>query len=365
MSILMLVLTACGSFHPTTTTTTPVPATTSACAAPNDKPATYFGVDVNIESKGIMQHFPQILQDIENLGAGWIRVGLPWSLIEPQQGVYQWSQADQLVSQIASYHLHILANLGNTPAWAAVGGQDNQYGEGVPANPQVFGQFAGTVAKHFAGRICAFKIYNEPYNSSQYWPGGTPGQYAATLAAAYTAIHQAAPGDLVLNGGIGCVSNPTNRSNGIAQNFWFYALIHDPTYPMGKYMDIESYHFDALGEVYAQDKVACTEAALASTGYSRPGWVDEWSYPSTPQAQAVMRVPGGYDQGEPSQSAYVVAWSKQMLSLSGIQKEFYTTLTDFKASAPQFLSTGLVTDDGTLKPAYYALQHFWKTYNGS
>jgi|GEM_PF-1597957 hypothetical protein len=371
MSILALLLAGCGRhvFRPVIITPAPTssgnnvppPTTSGPCAAPNDTPATYFGVDINLQTIGGARNLPTVLQDIQQLGAGWVRIGFPWSVIEPAPGVYHWTQVDRLVALIAGqYHLHILAELDTVPTWAAVGGQVNKYGNGVVANPQDFGQFAAAVAQHFAGQVCAFKIFNEPYNSGMYWPNGTPHQYAATLAAAYVAIHQAEPDDLVLDGGIGCVSNPTNRSNGIVQNQWFYQLVNDPQYPLGKYVDVLSYHFDALGEAYAADKVNCTRAALAKTGYNRPGWADEWSYPSDPQAQAFDAIPG-YEDGEQSQAAYVALWARQILSLPGMEKEFYLSLNDL-SGAPQFRSVGLIDNSGQPKPAFTALQQVWKSY---
>lgn len=58
-------------------------------------------------------------QKTAELGTGSVRIGLNWFEIEPQQDVYNWARADDMISRASNRGLQIFATLAYSPSWAA------------------------------------------------------------------------------------------------------------------------------------------------------------------------------------------------------------------------------------------------------
>ncbi|MFI5271408.1 MAG: endo-1,4-beta-xylanase [Ktedonobacterales bacterium] len=353
-----LLLAACGGS--TSASQPPLPRGTvgplppqTACADPSGIPQTRFGVDINVAQVGLA-NFGPLLDQAATLGVGWVRAGFSWKQIEPQPGQWDYTQPDAIVAQAQAHHLHLLIGLGNTPQWAladpsaVAAGQD-----GPPADPAAFGAFAAAMATRYRGTVCAWRVYNEPWNTNKSWRGGTPAQYAATLAAAYTAIHSAAAEDLVMPGGVNCTFNPTDQQ-AQRNNATFQQLLTDPKYPMDRYMDIEDIHIGHSTVAMARDKINCTQQALTHYGGAKRVWVTEFGYSSDPSTQPLA----AYRNGADAQAQYIRDVAPGVLALTGVAKIFWVYLTDNPTAAvPLERSQGLIAADGTPKPAFTAYQH--------
>ena len=115
----------------------------------------------------------------------------------------------------------VLGLLNSTPGWATGGTAIAS----PPDSPDTFGNFAGTVAGHFAGRIAAYELWNEE-NAVQFWKSGPqgpqPDRYTDLLKAAYPKIKAADPGATVVAGGLSptinffsITKNPVDYVNGM------------------------------------------------------------------------------------------------------------------------------------------------------
>ncbi|MEA2310603.1 MAG: hypothetical protein QOE28_571 [Solirubrobacteraceae bacterium] len=103
----------------------------------------------------------------KRLGVTALRVNLPWTRVAPDAEsttapdapVYDFSAYDTVVDEAAANGIRVQLTLaGPAPAWATGNGK-------VSADrPDAvrFGQFAGAAAAHFAGRVRALSIWNEP-----------------------------------------------------------------------------------------------------------------------------------------------------------------------------------------------------------
>ena len=58
------------------------------------------------------------------------RVELPWPLIEPQRGVFDWTRADAIVLAAGSHNVQLQPVLVYTPAWSDSGGMTLAPGNG-------------------------------------------------------------------------------------------------------------------------------------------------------------------------------------------------------------------------------------------
>src|SRR5919202_6482029 len=120
---------------------------------------------------GIAEGFrnPGVMADI---GAGWERLVLPWDQIQPDQAG-DFSHLGQTISRQQidaelSRGTRVAGLFQFTPPWAASNPADGK--RAVPKNLDLafddpnnyFGQFAYRTARHYAGQIDAWIIWNEP-----------------------------------------------------------------------------------------------------------------------------------------------------------------------------------------------------------
>ncbi len=59
-----------------------------------------------------------LLDEVEVLGVGWIRIDFIWLLVEPEQDVFDWSLYDRIVREADERGLKVSATIAGTPAWA-------------------------------------------------------------------------------------------------------------------------------------------------------------------------------------------------------------------------------------------------------
>jgi hypothetical protein len=126
------------------------------------------------------------LQAMQEAGIKWGRQDFTWRQIERNKGEYAFEPYDRLVEQCRKHGLLLFGNLAYGPAF-----HDPRTTEGVEA----YCAFARAAAKHFAGRVDYWQIWNEP--NGGFWKG-SPEQYARLLAASGKAIHEANPNAKVL-----------------------------------------------------------------------------------------------------------------------------------------------------------------------
>jgi hypothetical protein len=194
---------------PPTTPTTTTPTTTSP-VAPTPASSVYLppaaggmvGGDGFSEGSSILwdsgADLATRLDGIAATGARWLRVDVRWPDLEPSKGAYNWGSADRVVNAAAARGLNVLGTIDYTPGWARPGGTDEKT---PPTNPADYASFADAAARHFAGKIQAYEIWNEE-NSSAFWAtGADPARYVALLKPAYTAIKAVSPSVTVLTGG--------------------------------------------------------------------------------------------------------------------------------------------------------------------
>ena len=128
----------------------------------------------------------QRLEGFQQAGIKWGRQDFTWSSIEKEPGKYDWAPYDKLVEDCLSHGLRIFGNFAYGPKF-----HDPRTPEGAAA----YAKFAAEAAKRYKGKVDHWQIWNEP--NGGFW-NGTPEQYAAMMAAAGKAIHEANPDAKVL-----------------------------------------------------------------------------------------------------------------------------------------------------------------------
>jgi polysaccharide biosynthesis protein PslG len=188
----------------TTTTTTTTSTSTTSAAAPASSGGVSGGLDVglNTDIGGWGTSQAQRMNQIENQTATkWIREAFDWSQIEPQNGSYDFSNYDTLVTLAAQNGVHILANLLSAPSWAAATWNT------IPSDPSAYASFVATVVSRYGPHgsfwtnhptltkdpITTYELLNEPYYDNGDNGDYNPGRYARLIKAAGAAGHTADP----------------------------------------------------------------------------------------------------------------------------------------------------------------------------
>lgn len=291
------------------------------------------------------------------LGVRNVRVLIPWYDVEPDEGVYKWDNIDRVVAAADKRGMGVLATVTHSPYWAVRPGDTPV--TSPPADPAVFGDFAGLVAQRFAGKIAAYEVWNEPNGAIAFTPTPDAARYTELLKDAYAKIKAADPSVTVIGGILGAV--PTRPGESIDSPTFLQQM-----YDAGAhgYFDAIAFHPYQFTTPYSQgldltgsplNEVNAMRALMVAKGDGgKLIWATEYGLatiaPITPADQAVT---------EEHQAAYIkdfiAAWSAQ--SFAGPM--FIYTMQD----KPQYTgsledSFGLYRADGTPKPAAQVVADF-------
>jgi hypothetical protein len=141
------------------------------------------------------------------LGAGFTRIGLYWSQLEPKPGEWRWTELDAYLDQIADPEEAILT-LSSASPWATRSA--NWVFPSSPAKDAAdYAAFVRAVVQHSKGRIHYFQSDPEP-NNPFFWQGSAE-DFAAQQRVFYGAVKAADPKAVVVLGGCDGLFDPTGE----------------------------------------------------------------------------------------------------------------------------------------------------------
>jgi hypothetical protein len=144
---------------------------------------------------------------LRSLSGGVTFYEVPWCEIEPQPGVFDWSNPDVVVNSAASLGFTTMLKIRVGQCWAT--GKSPQYVRGVQHKtesgmPQDLTAYAGfvrrVVNRYSSLGVHEYAVENE-VNSASFW-SGTPDEYGTLVGVAAKAIHAADPRAEVLDSGM-------------------------------------------------------------------------------------------------------------------------------------------------------------------
>ena len=135
-----------------------------------------------------------------------------WRDLEPQPGVWDWTQSDRILREIDRRGLSIIVRLGQVPGWARAVGQ--RAANDAPAHDiSGWANYCARVAGRYQSQVAAYQIWNEP-NLSREWGGSEPDPagYVNLLAACSAAIRAADPAAVLVSAGLAPTGNNDDRA---------------------------------------------------------------------------------------------------------------------------------------------------------
>jgi aryl-phospho-beta-D-glucosidase BglC (GH1 family) len=200
------------------------------------------------------------LQEAKSLGAAWVRLEIPWPVIETSRGVFDWSRADALFAAARSVGEPILPVLMWTPQWAGGGSALNQ----PPTNISDWTTFVTDFTQRYGSQVPAVDVWNEP-DSGNYFVGSAATYVSDLLNPAYSTIKAVDPSLPVIEAG-----SANDAGGGTA---FLSAVL-----AAGGKFDIASFHNYA--GTYGSEAQAYRSALNAGGRSSTPIWMTEFGVQS-------------------------------------------------------------------------------------
>ena len=301
----------------------------------------------------------QVLDDLAAAHVGWVRLDVSWAMLQPDgpNSYSTWGVGfvDSVVNAAAARGLKVLVTLWLTPAWANGGAGERV----LPTDPADYARVATWAAAHFAGRVQAWEVWNEP-NQSYFMSGASPSAYTRLLQAAYPAFHAGDPGTSVVFGG-----PAYNDTDWIAKAYAAGAHGSFDVMATHPYMGIADQAPETPddGTMWTLTHVAAVHALMAANGDGdKPVWFTEFGWSS--HANDTVDLTSGADNWlrgvtEAQQADYLVRTIKLVQSsFPYVTNLFWYTERNVTTSNLQNANYGLLTHDLQPKPAYTALKDY-------
>ena len=317
------------------------------------------------------------------LGVTRIRVNLLWAYTmpsnqygarnKPQTINYQFAQIDELIDRAAEHGIRVHLSLtGPAPRWANARRAAPKRAWYKP-NVSEFGEWSAVVAKHFAGRVDRYSVWNEP--NWKTWLGplkAAPAIYRSLYTRAYAAIKDADPQAKVLIGetspygrpglstsplaflrAVTCVDRnyrrtracPKLRADGYAHHPYDFA--HAPAF---QYPGADNVTIGTLRRLTkALDRLSRSGALRFTGGGRMPLYLTEYGYFASGKRALPPRTASRY-----LQQAYSIA-----LRNGRVKSQLHYLLTVLPPNTSRF-NTGLVKLSGKRLPQYAGLQRWYR-----
>lgn len=280
--------------------------------------------DFNANGQGPMPTVTYELQSAKTLGAVWVRVEVPWPLIEPAAGVWDWSRMDAIMQASQSAGEPIMPILSWTPQWAGGG-----TGLNAPAtNVSDWTTFVTSLMQRYGSRFPAVDVWNEPDGGNYLYNGSAQTYVTSILNPAYNAIKAVSPGTPVVLAG-------SANDSGSCCPFLSAVL------GAGGKFDIAAFHNYAgtWGAEAGSYRSALNSAGRAST----PLWMTEFSVASASGNQSAA-----------IQSVFGAAGPLQLAAWYNIRDTGAWTCCP--AALASSATWGLLNSDFSAKPSWTAME---------
>jgi hypothetical protein len=153
----------------------------------------------------------QTLEQVDQLGLGWVKQQIRWADLEPEPGAINWDALDGIFAETSQHHLKVLVSILDAPDWARSVTAEGK--AGPPDDPQNYVDYVTQLVERYSGSVHAVEIWNEQNLEREWYTAGglSASAYMNLLIPAAEAIHAADPGVIVISGALA----PTGVNDGV------------------------------------------------------------------------------------------------------------------------------------------------------
>jgi hypothetical protein len=140
------------------------------------------------------------LDNISLMAFSHVKQRFTWGNMEPLPGEWAWTKADGVIDEIERRGMYVIARLDGPPDWAV---RKPAHPTDPPVDLAAWGEFCGTLAARYKGRIAGYQVWNEP-NLNREWLGYPPNAtgYVTLLQTCAQAIRASDPDAVILSAGL-------------------------------------------------------------------------------------------------------------------------------------------------------------------
>ncbi len=304
------------------------------------------------------------LAAIQAVGVGWLRLDVAWDKVQPSgPTTYDWSAYDRVITAVGKHQLKMIGTLKSAPGWA----KSACTGPCPFANSSQFAAFAARAAARYQPKgLQIWEVWSEPNTEGGWLAKPDATAYAKLLQVTYPAIRQANPQAIVISGGLS--PHPTDDENiaeidylpqlyaNGAKNYFDAVGAHPNTYPF-----IPS-HNSQQGWSRLSQTADNLRATMTKNGdEAKKIWLTEFGAPTSGSgAAATMENHRTHDAthvDEELQAQIILKAAELYRGYDWVGPLIWTAYDDpgqvHRNGEHDF---GIVSTDGTKKPAYTALQ---------
>ncbi len=288
----------------------------------------------------------QQLAWMEEMGVAHTRFDFEQGVLNPAEGVWNFSLFDHIVERAKAHGIDVIAML---PQWAAPEWQRKQTGKDymdLIQSPEDYANYVAKVVEHFKGKINYYEIGNEP-DLPGFWrstEGPNVETYTQYLKAAYKKAKEIDSDAVIISGGV----TPE----------------HVEEWLKGMYANGAKDYFDAFGyHPYSQPNgpaerfagVKVLQEIMRQNGDNKPIIATEVGWPTGTSDESVSEE----DQATFIQEIYQRIQKERTFDIACVYQ-----LRDPKDSDPKNAEAnfGLVKGDGTHKPAFDEVRKASKSF---
>ncbi|KYK37738.1 MAG: prolyl oligopeptidase family serine peptidase [Theionarchaea archaeon] len=140
----------------------------------------------------------QLYTYLPRLGASWTFIGLLWKDVEPEQDVWNFQKADNIIQEARNNNITLIVKIRTGTCWATKEKSPSETSS-PPERLEDYSQFVSTVVSRYKNDVQYWAIENE-MNTQRFWTG-TLEEYNQVLETAYTTIKEVDPNVQVLDSG--------------------------------------------------------------------------------------------------------------------------------------------------------------------
>ena len=129
-----------------------------------DADGSIFGMNTHMDREPT-PHLVRNTEVLSQCGVKWIRAWWGWGMCEKIQGQFDWTEYERQFAAVSGAKMRVMPCLlryGPQLEQPWVGSLATEQQPPAPNMMDEWGKFAGEVARHFAGRVTAYEIWNEP-----------------------------------------------------------------------------------------------------------------------------------------------------------------------------------------------------------